>query len=172
MQHNNERGVPPGKANLSDDLCVRKKILRPGPEKAVVHQGMGAKRILPKPRVHQIFVQRPLEETRIDKAREESCRLADKNSHRTPFNRCNRPPTGISRVCAFGERGFRRNSAGTNVWESFSRKRFITVFSRLCWFFRRDLKLTAMYAFLSDSSIKVAYNGFPIGPVYGVKALW
>jgi hypothetical protein len=162
MQHDNKRRVPPGKANLPDDLCVRKKILRPRPEKTMVYQGMGAKRILPKRRMHQIFVQGPLEETRIDKAKEESCRLADKNGHRTPFNAAivlePYPPRLRLRM------RFHGNSAGTNVWESLRRKRFITVFNRLGWFFRRDPKLSAIYAFFSDSSIKSANIAVPILP--------
>ena len=70
-----------GKAHLSDNLRVRKKILGAGPKKAVVNQGMGAKRISPKRHVHQIFMQGPLEETRIHEETEESCCLADEDGH-------------------------------------------------------------------------------------------
>ena len=56
VKQDNKRGVPPSEANLSDDLYIGKKILGAGPEKTVVNQGMSAKGILPKRRVHQILV--------------------------------------------------------------------------------------------------------------------
>jgi hypothetical protein len=43
VKQDNKRGVPPGEANLSDDLYIGKKILGAGPEKTMVNQGMSAK---------------------------------------------------------------------------------------------------------------------------------
>ena len=52
VKNDNKRSVPPGEANLANDLCVGKKVVVAGPEKTMVNQGMGAKGILPKRRVH------------------------------------------------------------------------------------------------------------------------
>ena len=67
---------------------------------------------------------------------------------------------------------FRRRPGGKNVWESLRRERSIRVLSRFGRYFRLDAKLTAMYVFFDESSIKSPNIGSSIRPVYAAEALW
>lgn len=56
VEGDNERRVPPSKANLSPIFLIREKVIGSRAEKTVVNQSVRAKGILPARLMHEVFM--------------------------------------------------------------------------------------------------------------------